>query len=177
MPIFTLRLLEDGERADRTTLEAIVRDGGGTLTWHIDEALRLAYGTCSGVDSAAVVGQNVTVYEGDIIAVALTPSCVEAIPRLLDALGGAGRPLGVMAAFERAQNVVVEIAWQRTLPSFVLGIADRELRAMGATRRTRLLTALSDAAACAIAADGLATPDIAPSRVLEALLESRDAVH
>ena len=169
--MLTLRVPLDGGDAERTAITTALRASGTAVTWHDDETLALHYGICACDAPPAQLPPGTKTYEGSIIVFALTPSLPEAIPPLLHALGGAGRPAGVHAAFERRGSVVIESDWSRTPPQLLVDLADVELRRFGGARVMRTLTPLPVEAAAAVAGAGLSTPEIAPSRILDVLLE------
>lgn len=105
------------------------------------------------------------------IVLAVFPSVPQALPALERALGGPGRPDGVLAVRRSDDAVVVEWDPGRTAVRLVMDLIDAELRRWNASRRTELLVPLSEERLAQIAAAELQAPEIAPDRILETLLE------
>lgn len=105
------------------------------------------------------------------IVLAVFPSAPQALPALERALGGDGRPDGVVSVRRSDDSIVVEWDPSRSAVRLVMGVVDAELRRYNATRRTELLSAPSEELLAKIAAEELSTPEIAPDRILERLLE------
>jgi len=104
------------------------------------------------------------------IALAVFPSRVEALPGLLHALGGPGRPAGVSDAHLcDGGGIIVEWDPAQTAVRLVIGLIDIELRRYGATRRIELLRPLPLDQLTEIASQELHAK-IGPDQVLEALL-------
>jgi len=118
-----------------------------------------------------------TAYDAAIIALAVFPERGEALPFLLEALGGAGRPSGVIDCTQRADGIVVEWRPDRAGTQVVTGVIDVEMRRFGGARTAELLSPLSDSLLTEIAAGGMQAPTIAPERMLEALLERAGLMH
>lgn len=104
------------------------------------------------------------------IVLAVYPSAPEALPALERALSGAGRPSGVTSVRRDGAGLVVEWDSSRSAVRLVLGVIDAELRRYNSSRRTELRCDLSLDELCRIAAEELKAAEIAPDRVLEALL-------
>ncbi len=109
-------------------------------------------------------------YDASIIALAIEPLPADALPLLAEALGGVGAPAGVCECAQIGTRLILEFRPDVTQPALINRIIDVELRRFGGARRTELLTPLSLATAASIAADGLQANEIAPDRILEALL-------
>jgi hypothetical protein len=107
------------------------------------------------------------VYDGTVIALAVFPEVTEALPKLLGALGGTGRPAGVLACRPCRGGVVVEWDPARTRTSLVLGLIDVELQRFHSGRVSELLSPLTADVAAKLAAEGLLAPEIEPHRILE----------
>lgn len=157
----------------------MVRSHGGTVQWRASERAKRAYasveipdGVGVAADALRAVAQSaVTVWDGAVIALAVFPALAEALPPLLDALAGPGRPAGVISCDAIDGGIAVEWDPERTGASVVLGTIDVELSAFACGRTAELLTPLTAAWAARIAAEGLQAPQIAPDRMLETLLE------
>jgi hypothetical protein len=111
-------------------------------------------------------------YGEAIIALAIEPTPADALPALLRALNGPGRPAGVCDCQIAGTQLLVEMQPSLTQPGLVLRIVDVELRRMNGSRRVKLLSPLPAELVARIAAAGLQAPEIAPNRILESLLES-----
>jgi hypothetical protein len=109
-------------------------------------------------------------YDEAIIALAIEPAPLDALPYLARALGGPGAPAGVCGAETAENELIVEFRPSVTQPATIVRIADVELQRFHGYRRTRLLTPLPADVVAQIAADGLQASEIAPDRMLEALL-------
>jgi hypothetical protein len=111
------------------------------------------------------------VYETAIIAMAVSPAVPQALPRLYEALGGAGRPAGVLSCRTSAGSVVVE--WDPGVSGVdvVMGLIDVELRRFASGRTAEVLAPLPASVIANIAARGLQAPQIQPDRVLELLVD------
>lgn len=174
MPFLTVRFDAIPDDAERGRVGAAA--GAGVVRWRDNPAFNRTYALLD-VDERASLRvraefqTRVQVYLGAIIALAVVPAQPEALPSLLDALGGAGRPAGVRSAERHGGAVLVEWDPARTLPSVVLSLIEIELRRFGGGRTAALLAPLAPEVAALIARDGLRTSQIAPDRMLEVLLE------
>ncbi len=104
------------------------------------------------------------------IVVAVFPSLPQALPALERALSGPGAPDGVLSVRRSGDSIVVEWDPTRSAVRLVMGVIDAELRRYNASRRTELLTPLSEERLAEIAAAELQAPEIGPDRILERLL-------
>jgi hypothetical protein len=111
------------------------------------------------------------VFDSAVIALAIRPNVAEALPALQDALAGSGRPAGVLGFESDGTTATVEWNNEVTSAEVILAIVDIELARYGAARVTELLTPLPLEWWTSIAQAGLGAPEIAPDRVLEALIE------
>jgi hypothetical protein len=159
----------DGER--RAAIDSAVRAVGGSAVWRAREPAGRSYALLElpdGTNADAVrAASGATVYDGAIIALAVFPVVTEALPKLLDALGGPGRPAGVLACRPCQGGVIVEWDPSRTGASLVLGLVDVELQRFGGGRVSEVLSPLPPNLAAKLAAEGLAAPEIEPNRILE----------
>jgi hypothetical protein len=161
--------LLDQER--RAVIDDVVRRQGGTTVWRSSERAGRTYALLElpeefdGSEIRAACGE--TVYEEPLIALALFPALAEALPALLEALGGRGRPTGILACRPCRGGVILE--WDPTVSSveLVIGVVDVELRRFASGRTADLLSPLPPALVAGIAADGLQAPQITPERILE----------
>ena len=155
----------------RAEIEDAVRRAGGTAVWRSSERANRTYALFElpdGYDHAAIrtVSEGV-VYDKAVIALALFPAVSEALPFVLEALGGTGRPAGVLACRPCAGGAVVEWDPDVTLAAVVLGVADAELRRFASGRVAELLSPLPPSVAAKVAASGLRAPQIDARQVLE----------
>ncbi|MDE2482400.1 MAG: hypothetical protein KGN02_09450 [bacterium] len=170
----TLRYQAIPDDAEIGAVESLVRARGAHLTVARNADDAPTYALIEGADAplAATLRSRgaATVIESPVIALAVFPSSPEALPGLLHALGGPGRPAGVTACEPLRDGVLVEWDFERTTHEIVLGLIDVELARVRAGRRTELLAPLPLRAWTRIAAAGLRAPEIGPERVLEDLL-------
>ena len=181
MSHFTICYRDIPSDAERGAVESALRAHGARVTWQANPRYARAYALVEGCtsESAADLSSTAraTVFGTAIIALAVFPSAPEALRGIADALGGPGRPAGIVAVGECDGGLIVEWDLDRTPVEVVLGLVDVELRRFVAGRRTELLSPLPLAWWTRIASDGLAAPQIAPDRVLEALLERSGVGH
>jgi hypothetical protein len=175
VPVSTLRsdpILNESARAD---VEAAIASDGGSVIWRDDAGSNRTYGLIElpqGAPAArTVVHEPVTVFETPIIALAVSPSVPEALPLLVEAFGGPGRPDGILSCEASNGRVILEWNPARTKTALVFSVLDAELRRFASGRTAQLLAPLPEAIAAQIAAEGLETPEIASNRVLETLVE------
>jgi hypothetical protein len=175
VPASTLRsdlILHDSVRA---TVESAVAARGGRVTWRDDAGSSRTYGLIELPEDApavrAVVREPVVVYEAPIIALAVSPTVPEALPPLLEAFSGPGRPDAVLSCEASNGRLILEWNPSRTKSALVFALLDTELRRFASGRTAELLAPLPESVAAQIAAEGLSTPEIASNRVLETLLE------
>lgn len=170
----TYRTLRGNDRLDRDRRLAIERDAnalGGRVIWRTSPRAGRTYGllecerTFDGADF-----DGVTVYDVPVIALAVFPAVVEALPNLVEALGGPGRLAGIRSCDRSGQGVVVEWDLERTAATLVLGAVDVELRRFNSGRTAELLTPLPLPWVARLASDALCAPEIGEDRVLEALV-------
>jgi hypothetical protein len=170
----TLSIEGNPSDARREAIEDIVCRDGGRATWRSSVAAERSYALIelpAKYDSAAIRAAAIgTVYETAVIAVAVFPAVPEALPSLLDALGGPGRPAGVLACRTCPGGVIIE--WDPDISGvdLVRGLVSVELHRYGSGWTTELLAPLPPSLVATIAAQGLAAPEIAPKRVLEFLI-------
>ncbi len=177
MPILTAACSAAQYENERTAIDEIVGRLGGFTRWRCSRRFDRAFASIelrseSGLD-ALRAATGATVYDATIIALAVTPTLPEALPALEDALAGTGRPAGIV--FAEGRDGAICVAWDlaKTDAGIVMSAIDAELRRFAAARTVELLSPLPLAAMTAIVAEGLNAPEIAPDRVLEALIESR----
>ena len=88
---------------------------------------------------------------------------------MLEALGGAGRPSGVVDCAIVGEELCVEWDSQITPAALITIAIDAELARFAGSRTARLLRPLGVEAITKVASDGLAAP-LDPQRILEVLL-------
>lgn len=176
MSAFTIRYREMPGDAERAAVDGSARRCGGRTSWSAVERPGRAYALVEHADVEALrAASSGTILESAVIALAVLPNVPEALPYLQDALGGHGRPAGVVTCEIVDGSLLVEWNLDRTGADVVLGLIDVELRRFGSGRSTELLSPLPLAWWTRLASEGLRAPQIAPDRVLEALLETVDA--
>jgi hypothetical protein len=162
-------MVVDGEQ--RAAIDAAVRAAEGRVFWRAHEPAGRSYALLelpAGSSADAIrATPGATVYDGAIIALAVFPEVTEALPKLLDALSGPGRPAGLLACRPCPGGVIVEWDPARTSPAVVLGLIDLELQRFGSGRVAESLSPLPAAVVAKVAAAGLAAPEIVPNRILE----------
>jgi hypothetical protein len=161
------------DEARRSEIDAAIVARGGVACWRNSPGVDRAYALIEfpdDVDLAGLVPDATLAIGAPTIALAVSPSVVEALPVLVDALGGPGRPSGVTDCALSGGAAIVEWDLERTPAALILDMIDAELDRFHSGRTTELLTPLSEDWLARIAAEGLACPDIAPDRILETLL-------
>ncbi|HEX3671049.1 MAG TPA: hypothetical protein VHT92_05020 [Candidatus Cybelea sp.] len=168
-----LTLVVEGEldAARRAAVDDVIASQGGAAFWRASPSTGRSYavfelpGEC---DRAAIErAAGSTLHDGAIIALAVSPAVAEALPHVCDALGGAGRPAGVVACRRDGDSAIVEWDPEITAPSIVLGLIDVELRRYASGRTVELLSPIPAALAAKLAASELRAPQIEPARILE----------
>ncbi|MGA8575603.1 MAG: hypothetical protein WB609_07975 [Candidatus Cybelea sp.] len=173
-----LTLSIEGESGDarRVAVDDAVARQGGTALWRANEGARRWYALLElpqRHDRNAIASvSGGTLHDRAIIALAVVPAVPEALPLILGALAGPGRPAGILDAYPCEGGVVVEWDPAATSPPVVLGIIDLELKRFGSGRTAELLAPLPASVASAIAANGLQAPEIDPARILELRIEN-----
>jgi len=170
----TLSIEGNPSDAQREAIDGIVHHQGGRATWRTSVAAERSYALLElpGMNEVAAIRAAAagTVYQTPVIAVAVFPAVPEALPSLLDALGGPGRAAGVLACRTCPGGVVIEWDPEISGLELVRGLVSVELRRCGSGWTTELLSPLPPALVATIAAQGLAAPEITQKRVLEFLI-------
>ncbi len=175
MIFITVRTTGASDDALHARIDLAVGALGGRSRWRNSARASRSYGLLElpdgqrGATLAAAGGA--IVFESPIIALAVFPAVAEALPTLLAALAGAGRPGGVVACEPIDGGIAIEWDPQRTSAGIVLGIVDVELARFHSGRTAELLTPLPPAWVAEIAADGLQAAGMSSDRVLEDLIE------
>jgi hypothetical protein len=155
---------------------AAAKSRGGSIEWSVHPRFGRAYALVNGEHAECFDAMRdecrAVVFETPVIALAVFPSVSEALPSIIEALTGPGRPGGVIACDRLSRGVVIEWDLDRTAASVVLGLIDTELDRFHAGRVNELLSPLPLEWWTRIAAEGLRAPEIAPDRVIEALLQA-----
>ena len=155
----------------RHALEEAARRGGGDALWRSSAAAGRSYASIAmpkaGTAASIPAPSGATLYEKAVIALAVFPALPEALPPLLDALGGAGRPAGILACRALATGVVIEWDPAVSAARLVTSLVDGELARFACGRTSELLSQLPPDVATQIAAQGLRAEQILPQRVLE----------
>ena len=105
-----------------------------------------------------------------VIGLAVTPSPAEALPMLVDALWGPGRPGGALACERVGDELHVRWDVAMTPASVLRALLRTEVGRFGGSYTARLLDPLTTQAAANVAADGLQTEGIVPERILDVLI-------
>ena len=114
--------------------------------------------------------------ESAIIALAVNPSTPEALPLLVEAFAGAGRPSGVLGCERRDGGVVITWDLKLTKASTILALVDAELARFHASRVCEVVSPLSIEAVALIAAEGLGAAEIVADRILDVRLDQTHVV-
>ena len=180
MSMFSVRVAADDADTDRAAVERVARKFNAEITWFHALTFGRLYarieGDAPGLGSALHALQCAVVVDSELIALAVTPSTPEALPLLEDALGGPGRPSGVVGCDRVDDAVIVEWNPERTSAATILAIIDSELARLHASRHNSLISPLSLAALARVASEGLAASEIVPERILEVQLERSGAL-
>jgi hypothetical protein len=158
------------EEETRLAIEAAAATHGGRVTWRSSERAGRTYALFElpdKYDRDALRIAGGVLYDKPIIALALFPAMAEALPSLLEALGGDGRPAGVLVCEPCPDGVVVEWDPNLTEAQVILALADVELRRFASGRIVELLSPLPQELVTKVAASGLRAPQIEPQRILE----------
>jgi hypothetical protein len=164
----TLRFDSAPDPVTRGAVEEVVARGG-TVEWRNDVPTGRTYVLARGSDSV-IAAETATVYPGPIIALAVRPNPAEALPALLHAFGGEGRPRGVVACERVGSELCIEWLPQITSAALVRALLRSEVARFGGSYVARSLAPLPVEVVTSIAAEGLLAPEIAPDRVLDLLV-------
>ncbi|MBV8148239.1 MAG: hypothetical protein JO092_04030 [Candidatus Eremiobacteraeota bacterium] len=174
MPFLTLRFDRGMDSTELRELQAAVYALGATIALRSSARIGRTYGLLEIAHAATAdavrAATGAALYDTAIIALAVFPAPAEALPLLLDALGGAGRPSGVLESIQCGDGAVIEWDPRRTRAVVVLALIDVELRRFGASRTAELLSPLPEAIIAQISADGL-TAEITSEQIVETLVD------
>ncbi len=180
MSAFTLRFQPEPSDAEVRAVEHAAKDLGAHVMWQHATACKRMYGLVEGASPACIAKLReatvATVYDRPVIALAVFPSVPEALPPLMRALGGPGRPAGVRACDPCEGGMIVEWDLDISALDVIMNLIDIEIERFHARRINRLLTPLPLQWWTTIAASGLHAPDVTPERVLEEQLKVQHVV-
>jgi hypothetical protein len=172
----TLSIEGESDDAQRAAVDDAVARQGGSACWRASDGARRSYALLElpkRHDRNAIASVFAgTLHDRAIIALAVFPAVPEALPHVLDALAGPGRPAGILDAYPSEGGVVVEWDPAATSPAVILGLIDLELKRFGSGRTAELLTPLPASVVSALAASGLQAPEIDPARILELRIQN-----
>ena len=162
--------------AEKAVVEAVVQHHRGSVVWQCNASPVSAYALIEDAGAECIVELapqiSAEIIDSPVIALAVSPREAEALPFLYHALGGPGRPAGVVRCETKDGTLAVEWDMSRTAAPIMMALIDVELSRFGGGRSTRVLAPIPLAWSTDIAARGLQAPEIAPGRVLEELLET-----
>jgi hypothetical protein len=173
----TLRFTPIPDDAERGAVHAVALRSDARIRWEAPQYGRqyaLVESSREGSLDAAALAPRATVFSGPIIALAVSPSAPEALPGLWQALGGNGRPAGVVGCDRVADAVIVEWDLDRTPYETIETLIDVECGVYRSARSNALLSPLPLSWLARLAAYGLSAPDITADRILEVALEASD---
>lgn len=162
------------DAAELDRVQNLARERGVTMVLRSSESLDRTYGLVeTDEDRAREIGEaaSATVYQTAIIALAVFPAIPEALPHLIDALAGTGRPSGLLECVRSGQEVIIEWDPERCSAEVVMGLVDVELQRFRSGRTAELLSPLPESIVARICADGLQCAEVTADRILETLLD------
>ena len=155
-------------------IEGVVARHGGETTWRRNAAANRSYASIASPNEIGALEipaePGDVVYEMAIIALAVFPEVAEALPQLAEALGGEGRPAGILACRPIAGGIIVEWNPEVCGAELVLGLIDAELRRYRSGRTAAVLSALPPPVLAAVAARGLQAPEVTTQRILDLIV-------
>lgn len=166
----TIRFDAAPDAAERAALERSIADAGGRVAW--GGAISGRTYALAETPAPAQPAASGKTFGSAIIALAVTPHPPEAFSPLLEALGGPGRPAGILGCERAGDELLLEWDPAVTPVSVVTALIDTELQRFHGSRTTRSLAPLPVAVVAEIAARGLGAPEIAPDRILETYFEA-----
>jgi hypothetical protein len=171
---FTLSIDGAPDDAQQFEIDEVVHGQGGSTQWRVNATFGRSYAAIEAAETADLSAlrsvPDAVLYEGAVIALAVSPSVPQALPKLIDAIDGPGKPAGILACRRYGDGVIVEWDSQVTRPELVFGAIDVELRRFESGRSATLLSPLPKSVVTSIAAQGLAAPQIGNDRILELLM-------
>jgi hypothetical protein len=172
VPAWTLRFTPPPDDAEAGAVQAACSRHNAIAQWErprFGRRYALVESAHDGVRDE-LARTRATVFPGPIIALAVSPTVSEALPQLLSALGGAGRPAGICGCEADAAAAVVEWDLDRTSWETIDSLIDAECARYRCGRVNALLTPLPVAWWARLAAYGLRAPEITSERILEVQL-------
>jgi hypothetical protein len=173
--VFTLCYRGVPDTGEIKALDAVAAARGARLEWGVHPRFGRAYALLADADGECIAGIRgecrAIVVEAPVIALAVFPSVEEALPSIIDALCGEGRPVGMVACDLIRGGCILEWDLERTSAELILELIDAELDRFRAHRMSELLSPMPLTWWTRIAAEGLRCPQIRPDRVIEELLE------
>ncbi len=172
----TISIAGNPDDSRRDAIEAFAQAQGGRATWRFNPSAGRSYALLElpdGIDLSEVsIAPTEVAYETAVIAWAVFPTVPEALPNLYAALGGPGRPVGVLACRPCPQGAIVEWDPDSGGIEIIMKLVDVELRRFCSGRRGELLSPLTPRLSAKIAASGMSAPEIAVDRILELLIDA-----
>jgi hypothetical protein len=172
----TISIAGNPDDSRRDAIEGIARAQGGRALWRFNPSAGRSYALLElpdGVDLPEVsTAPTEVAYETAVIAWAVFPTVPEALPSLYAALGGPGRPVGVLACWPCPQGAIIEWDPDSGGIEIIMRLVDVELRRFCSGRRAQLLSPLTPRLSAKIAASGMSAPEIAVDRILELLIDA-----
>lgn len=171
----TLSIAGTPDERQRAAIDEAVRAQGGRTTWRVHPKIGRSYvliESAGPVDAQSIRSvSGGQAYASAVIALAVSPAVPQALPSVQEALGGPGRPAGVLACHPFPGGAVIEWDPDVSSTALVMGLIDVELRRFSSGRTAEVLGPLPRSAIAKIASDGLQAPEIRLDRVLEALVD------
>lgn len=173
---FTISIAGNPDDSRRDAIEDMARARGGRALWRFNPSAGRSYALLElpdGVDLPELsIAPTEVAYETEVIAWAVFPTVPEALPSLYAALGGPGRPVGVLACWPCPQGAIIEWDPDSGGIEIVMRLLDVELRRFCSGRRAELLSPLTPRLTAKVAASGMSAPEITVDRILELLIDA-----
>jgi hypothetical protein len=175
MSATALRFNPSANASEIESVRSIIEGHGARVQWVDSPEYDRTYGLIEPADMACIdelrEKTRAVVLDRPIVALLVVPSVEEAVPLLLQALGGDGRPSGVTLCEPCRDGVLIEWDLDETGLDVVMSLVDIEIDRFRAARVNALLAPLPLSWWTRIAAEGLRAPEITADRVLEEQLE------
>ncbi len=162
------------DASEREAFTRTLRCGGASpISWNATAAASYAGIQLEASCDVAALRAALPTFRIDappLVVLRVKPSHPRMLDRLSHALGGDGRPAGIVGAAHDGDALIVEIEPRRTALALVVALIDVELR--GAPARTiEPLVPLDDATLAAFVGDVLAVPELDTTRIIETHVE------